>query len=58
MYNASSLPLAEWREHPWFKWRAYRFAFQYGQPDEVYKEFARAMGFDPSLRDPSELVVQ
>jgi 5,5'-dehydrodivanillate O-demethylase len=50
-----SMSRAEWRKDPYFSRRAKRFPWQAGQPAEVYREFANAMGIDPAERDPGEL---
>jgi 5,5'-dehydrodivanillate O-demethylase len=44
----------EWRNDPYFKRRSRRFPWQFGQPVEVWTEYARAMGIDPAGRDPGE----
>jgi 5,5'-dehydrodivanillate O-demethylase oxygenase subunit len=51
----ASLPREQWQTDPYYSRRAKRFPWQAGQPNEVWSEFASAMGIDPAQRDPSEL---
>jgi 5,5'-dehydrodivanillate O-demethylase len=49
-----AMPAAQWIKDPYYSRRAKRFPWQYGQPDEVWDEFAHAMMIDPAIRDPGE----
>jgi 5,5'-dehydrodivanillate O-demethylase len=44
----------QWLKDPYFSRRTKRFPWQYGQPAEVWTEYANAMGIDPGGRDPAE----
>jgi 5,5'-dehydrodivanillate O-demethylase len=44
----------QWKTDPYFSRRSRRFPWQYGQPTEVWQEYAAAMGVDPAGRDPAE----
>jgi 5,5'-dehydrodivanillate O-demethylase len=48
------MPWEQWQKHPYFGRRIRGFPWQYGQPAEVWNEYAAAIGFDPALRDPAE----
>jgi len=48
------IPTEQWRQDPYFKRRSTRFPWQYGQPEDVWREYAAAMGIDPAGRDPGE----
>lgn len=48
------IPTEQWRKDPYFMRRSKRFPWQYGQPEDVWREYASAMGVDPSQRDPGE----
>jgi 5,5'-dehydrodivanillate O-demethylase len=45
---------AQWKTDPYFSRRSRRFPWQYGQPAEVWHEYAAAMGVNPEERDPTE----
>jgi 5,5'-dehydrodivanillate O-demethylase oxygenase subunit len=44
----------KWLKDPYFSRRTKRFPWQYGQPGDVWMEYANAMGIDPGGRDPAE----
>ena len=48
------IPTEQWRGDPYFSRRSRRFPWQYGQPEDVWREYASAMGVDPNGRDPAE----
>jgi 5,5'-dehydrodivanillate O-demethylase len=48
------IPTEQWRKDPYFVRRSSRFPWQFGQPEEVWREYASAMGIDPDKRDPGE----
>ena len=45
-YNVEGAPLADYDKHPLLKERLAGFRHHYGQPPEVRRAFAQAMGID------------
>jgi hypothetical protein len=43
---AERMTLAQYREHPFWKRLLEDFRWHYGQPEEVPREFRRAMGIE------------
>jgi 5,5'-dehydrodivanillate O-demethylase len=53
VYGATSVdgvPIEDWPKHPVLRRRLNFFPWQAGQPDEVWKAYAAAMGFDEGQR--------
>jgi 5,5'-dehydrodivanillate O-demethylase len=48
------LPIEEWSKDRLLSKRMHGHVWCYGQPDEVWKDFADAMGIDPRLRAAGE----
>ncbi len=46
----NGVPIEDWSKHPLLRRRLKFFPWQAGQPDEVWKAYAAAMGFDESPR--------
>ena len=54
MQQREGMARKDWLADPYFARRTHGFPWLYGQPQEVWNEYAHAMGIDPSKRDPAE----